>query len=484
MKNSSRISEKEEKLKGGVESSVSLGAAISFYQAVLGPVAESVTIFGAMSSVGIPIAAVGIAITAILSSMASSEQKNLSKKDAQKFLEDELTKKSNEIIYQLLDVSRILNNQHVADEIMLQEERLINSLPDGLQDLDLTIECLENLGTVLWNREIELQELLDFYNAHPIEKIKEIVYIDPVEYEIDCFTKRLNALKTPAYIDTSCRAVFMPILFLSEENKEHIFSILHELCAKTQTFISKISKSRFEHSYYYEDKICAIYFSQMTGQKKIQLEYIDVFARDEQNVLNFRGKIREGSILTDCQMRRKILCDISRAKEKVEILVPWMNNSINDSFSYYKNYSFKSSMCQAIEQALENGATVVVGCGNSENSNKDLEVRSKETKEKLEEKLKKYCEQKKLIFHMRSFTHEKFLIVDDRIALCGSYNFLSNKGQFIDRVNTPLSKSSIFDMHQGRRSSDEREFPGESMKLTENIESIRIIRSRMEQKYN
>lgn len=479
-KNQALLSEKEEQLKGGIGVSAGLSTAVSFYLSVLGPAAEYITFLGAMTSVGIPLAGVGIAISAFLSTMNGKEQSKLSKEDAKKILKSELAKESNVIIQNLIKESRSLNAQHVEKEIKAQEEALRKSLPEGLQRVELSINALEKLGTLLLNRELELKELINFYITHPIETT-EMHYIDPVEQEIDNFINLLNQLETPVHINTLSRVVFMPILFLSKENKAHVFCILNEMCAKTETFKKKVEKSKFETSYYFEDEICAIYFSHKINSNKIDLEYIDVFERDEDYVKQFSGKVREGSILSDCQMRRKILSDISRATKRVEILVPWMNGAMEDGFDYYKNYSFMPSMSKAIEQALKNGAVVVIGCGNSEDSDKEKEILSRKTKEILEEKFKSYCMSGKLVFYMRSFTHEKFLIVDDRIAMCGSYNYLSNRGKFIDRVKESVSRGKQYGVSSYFK---EAEFPGESMKLTENIESIQLIRKRMQQKYN
>ena len=264
----------------------------------------------------------------------------------------------------------------------------------------------------------------------------------------------------------------MPILFLSDENKEHLLSILKLMCRDITSFEKKITNSRIDNSYCFENEIVTIYFKHKPGEKKIELEYIDVHIRDEANVKQFENKIREGCILSDCQMRRKIISDIRRSTEKVEILVPWMTGAI-----YSKAKTYQCTMLDAIEQALKNGAEVIIGCGNSEDSNKDREKDSKKIKEELEAKFGKYCHEKKLIFHMRSFTHEKFLVVDNRIAMCGSYNFLSNSGRFDEKKGR-----YYLDNHFG--SSGEAEYPGESMKITENIESIKIIQNRIYQKYN
>ena len=479
VQNISPVSTKEERMLGGIGTSLITGTALSFYQAVLGPVAEFVTFFGAMGTTGLPLMGLGIIISAIISQLDDGNSQVLSKEKARVLLQKALQEDAKEVIRFLMDKSEEINKKYILEEIERQEKEMLRSLPEGLQSIEQSIHALEELGTLLLNREIELKDVLDFYISEQMKDTKEIIYMDSVENEIDSFIMKVSNFSNRAHIDTSSRVVFMPILFLSQAHKEHLLSIFKEMCENLDTFKSKIKQNKFNNSYYYKDEICAIYFSQEMLANTIVLDYIDVYMRDEKKEEKFRNKIREGCMLSDCQMRRKIISDISRAKEKVEILVPWMNDAI-----YAKPKQYTYSMIDAIRKALENGATVTIGCGNSEDRNKSREVDSRNTKEKLAKEFQKYYDNKKLIFYMKSFTHEKFLVVDNRIAMCGSYNYLSNNGDFEEQAERNNVRNSYVNWKNSYSSSSTCEHPGESMKITENVESIQIIRNRMYQKYN
>lgn len=467
-----------ERIFGGVRTAASLGTVISFYQAVLGPAAQYITLTSAMTSVGLPLAAIGAGLSVVFGLMSSSGKEQISREEVEQILSQELKKSSKEMMFHLIDIIENINKEYITEAIKEQEEKLLQSLPMGMNGVDVAIDALENLRIKLFNRELELTTEIDFCNVS-LEQMRKIEYVDPVEQTINDFTSRLNSLNGSCYIESSISIPFMPILFLSDENKEHVFGVLTDMCIHTTVFEKKVKDTQFEYSYVYEDEVCAIYFSHEPNKKKIVLEYIDVFQRDELNTKLFEKRIREGSVLSDCQMRRKILSDISHAKERVEILVPWMNAAMDSISNCYK-----MTMSAAIGQALKNGATVVIGCGNSENHEKENEVTSRERKEKLEEVYKKYCETKKLIFHMKSFTHEKFLVVDNRIAMCGSYNFLSNNGRFDNHQFEHSKTINKYNSNRSNGGSSETEHPGESMKITENVEGVRMILNRMQKKYN
>ena len=468
-----------ERVLGGVGTAAGLGTVVSFYQAVLGPAAQYITMAGAMTSVGLPLVAIGTGLSVVISMISNTGRDKMSEAEAKNILSEELKKNSNEIIFYFIDVIESQNKAYIHKEIQQQELKLLQSLPEEFLDADAAINALEGLGARLFNRELALAEKIHFYMNTPIEQLSKVEYIDPVEQKIDDFIRKLDALKAPCYIDTSNSIPFMPILFLSDENKEHLFHVLAEICSHSVAFEKKIKDTQFEFSYIYEDEICKIYYSHEANKKVIKLEYIDVFSRDISNVRLFEKKIREGCVLSDCQMRRKIISDISRAKERVEILVPWMNGAM-----YTKSKYYRANMFDTIGQALKNGATVIIGCGNSEEKGKENEEKSRTMKEKLEAEYKSYCDSKKLIFHMNSFTHEKFLVVDNRIAMCGSYNFLSNNGKFEDKRLGQSNVKKGYNFGGSNGGSSESEHPGESMKITENVEGIQLILARMRQKYS
>lgn len=462
---------------GGMRTSIGLGAVASFYQAVLGPMAEYVTITGAMTSIGLPLAAIGAGISIALGLMSEGEQEYLSAERAEKILEEELRKNALEIITRILDATERINKRCITLEFEKQEEKNRNSLPEGMRDADFAIQTLEQVSTILLNRDLVLREQIHFYLNCPAEKITEIKYVDPVEQEIDAFLGEIEDLREQGYFDSFGRIVFMPILFLQDEGKAYIKRILRDICLNKSSIQKNIQSDYSGKAFCYEDDFCAIYYSREWGKKKIKLEYIDVYKRDIQKYDLFKKRIREGSILSDFQMRRKIISDISRAREKVEILVPWMKGAM-----FKKSDKDKMSMADAIGLALKNGATVVIGCGNSEDGDKEDEILSKDMKEKLLETYGQYFQRGKLVFYMNSFTHEKFLAVDNKIAMCGSYNFLSNVGRFHEKSFSKNRKDGY-----GKKGSSgvsgTTEYPGESMKLTENVESIEEIRDRMKAKY-
>lgn len=469
----------QERILGGVRTAAGLGTAISFYQAVLGPAAPYITMASAMTSVGLPLAALGAGLSVIFGFIAKSGKDTISKAEAEQILSDELRKNANEIVFYIIDIIEKSNKDYITKAITLQEEKLLHSLPTDRNEIDTVIDSLENTGTILFNRELELTEKINFYINTPIQELSRIEYVDPVEQVIHDFISRIDKLHGQCVIDTSNSIPFMPVLYLSDANKEHLFSVIEEMCTRNVPFEREIKNTQFENSFVYEDEICAIYYRHETNMKKIEVEYIDIFEHDEMNIEKYGKKIREGSVLSDCQMRRMIISDICHARNRVEILVPWMNEAMYSKSDYYK-----SNMFDAIGQALKNGATIIIGCGNSEDHNKENEEKSKEMKGKLEEAYQSYLENNQLIFHMNSFTHEKFLVIDDRKAMCGSYNFLSNNGRFEDKSSVVMripKRKNTYGMNGG---SSESEHPGESMKITENIEGVQIVLSRMRRKYS
>ncbi|MBE5929338.1 MAG: GTP-binding protein [Lachnospiraceae bacterium] len=466
------------KFVGGMEAAAGIGTAVSFYQAVLGPAAEYISMLGAMTNIGLPIAAIGLAVSVAISAFSNNGKTQLSGAEAEKMLNVALSDSADKVIHNLLDILEQMNIEGIEVESKKQEERFIESLPAEYEgNVDKIIASLEQLGTVLFNRQLELKSEIDFYLTLSTEDMVKIEYVDPVEKVVDEFRNQLNCIKGVAYIDTVSRIPFMPVVFLSDDDREHVFRKFTELCVNPAAFKEKIKNTEFEYEYVYKDKVCAIYFVHRPDKKEIRLEYLEVFAREQDRVMRFADKIREGSILSDCQMRRKIISDISSATKSVEILVPWMKWGIKS-----RCYLYENSMLEAIGQALQNGAKVIIGCGNSEERDKADELASKEVKEELVKNFAEFVDSGKLVFYMESFTHEKFLVVDNRIGMCGSYNFLSNSGKFEDRTQGKKVKQNKNNFSKDRNAS-ESEYPGESMKLTENIESIQAILERMRKKY-
>lgn len=501
----------DERLVGGIKTSAGIGTALSFYQAVLGPAAEYITLGGAFTTVGLPLMALGVGVSLVVEKLLGSGEKCLTHKEAERILTEALQKNYEEMVYFFVEAIEKINNECILKGIEIQESNLKNSLPENIEDVDESIFQLETIGAELLNRELVLRDKLEFYSKsyekndnvtgcadsgayedgeknincvcdiNDTNKVNDVDYVnykDYVEGIIDCFINRLNDIKGAAYIDTSNRIPFMPILFLSDKGKEHLLAVITDMCKNPTSFENKIKNTFFESSYVYEDENVGIYFWHKPGQKKIVLEYIDVYERDKKNVEQFMRKIREGSILSDCQMRRKIISDISRAKKSVYILVPWMNEAVKTKSNYYKN-----TMLEAIEKALQNGAIVTIGFGNSENCTKKNEKKSRDIMDEIIKNNQDYYDNKKLIFYKNSYTHEKFLVVDDRIAMCGSYNFLSNNGKFDDKSAFNLSVQKKHYIGNTYGYSDESEHPGESMKITENIESIQLILERVNKKY-
>lgn len=462
-------------LVGGIRTAALVGATVSIYQAVLGPYASYVTIAGAMATAGLPITLLGVGLSAVLVGLSNSGQKYLTQEAAEKILDEEIRKDIKLHTLWLLDVIHDNNMAHINEEIAKQEEKLLNSLPKGMETLDEAMDSLEQIGISLFNRRLELEEVLEACMETQENGTGSSSFADPVEHVMAEFLGQIDQRKAQQEIDTSNSIPFMPILFLSKENKVHVLSVFERMCTKYPAFKEKVKNTEYEYSYVYEDEICAIYFRNLQGYKKIEIEYIDVYERDETNVKLYEKKIREGSVLSDCQMRRKILNDISRATERVEILVPWMKRAI-----YAKSRLYKMTMYQALEKALSNGAMVIIGCGNSENCKKEDELLSNEIKIELEEQFRCFVENGKLQFYMRSFTHEKFLVIDNRSALCGSYNFLSNNGKFDEGKNNGKNRTY---RNGSNLSSEEPEHPGESMKITDNVEGVQLILKRMREKY-
>ena len=131
-----------ERILGGVRTAASLGTVISFYQAVLGPAAQYITLTSAMTTVGLPLAAIGAGLSVVFGLISGSGKEQISRGEVEQILSEELNKSSKEMMFHLIDIIENINKEYITEAIKEQEEKLMQSLPVGIKGVDDAIDAL------------------------------------------------------------------------------------------------------------------------------------------------------------------------------------------------------------------------------------------------------------------------------------------------------------------------------------------------------
>lgn len=109
-----------------------------------------------------------------------------------------------------------------------------------------------------------------------------------------------------------------------------------------------------------------------------------------------------------------LIASITTSKEKLVIMSGWLSEYVIDSV-----------FLKLISSRLKEGVSIYIGYGYQDHQGQHNEFgKSKEVLNSLKELIKKYPDQ---LFVASYATHEKLLLVDERLAVRGSANWLSNR---------------------------------------------------------
>ena len=138
---------------------------------------------------------------------------------------------------------------------------------------------------------------------------------------------------------------------------------------------------------------------------------------------------RGGARAVRTEEHRPLLLNAARAAEsELTIASAWINSRALDD-----------ELCRALAEAVRRGVTVRIawGMGTVGREAQRNKIKGDEALEGLERKIARRDRRRLIV--KRTETHEKFVICDDKFCVCGSFNWLSYRGQLDDAYRRETS---------------------------------------------
>lgn len=294
----------------------------------------------------------------------------------------------------------------------------------------------QNQATIFFSCT-SIEDELNILTRHIIkERWNDVIIFIPSKWYLSFVRNYLKKLKfrfQEQEINTELRDNTLPLLMVSSSSKFH--SEMHVNCYLFYQTI--INKMLFINTLKSTNTINHITFSNLDEDAYKSIFEADFSIINRSAVLNPKPEsnrvhtdhksVNASSHIVNKEIREKFIDTFRIAEEEIDIISPWMSESVVDS-----------DFIRIMDDCLQKNVKIRILYGIGDDSDYRNRM-SDEIRDKLVKRFQKYGD----LFKIRkSNIHYKLLICDFKYLITGSFNFLSFRGEY-DGIDDRLEGADI-----------------------------------------
>ena len=307
----------------------------------------------------------------------------------------------------------------------------ISNLEEKIRKKD---DRIKTLNKELGETKAKLQEAINNHTNNDSGSNDYFSILEKIRKDVE----DINADSTKKYrIDDEGDKVFScldPLALLEDGEYDKVIGDIRSLCKEGENFIKEFDKNHIplQNNYHIliKQNLYKLYFKMIPVSKKIRITYIDVFAAKRKRYEKFKYCIRRSYLLNDDQMRYKIFDMINSAQREILIESPWITE--NGWTHKINGMSFKAEITKALNDPRRKVKVIIVTGynidGEYHSGSSEKEQETIEMVAEIKEEFKAFGSRIRVLDH--TGIHDKSITVDNTCAMVGSYNMLSNIGEY------------------------------------------------------